>query len=261
MSIVKGKKGLIMGVANDRSIAWGIAKKLSENGAELAFTYLGDVLKKRVTPLAESVNSKFLLNCNVENKEDILKTFHEIKNEWGQLDFVVHAIAFSDRAELTGEYINTSRENFTKSMLVSCFSFTEIAKEASKIMKSGASLLTLTYESSKVIPNYNIMGVCKAALESSVKYIARDLGSKGIRVNAISAGPIKTLAASAIGDAKFLYKWSADHSLLKRNVDIDDVGKSALYLLSDLAAGVTGEIHYVDAGYNKVGMPNPKNIT
>ena len=250
-----------MGVANDRSIAWGIAKKLSENGAELAFTYLGDALKKRVTPLAESVNSKFLLNCNVENKEDILKTFHEIKNEWGQLDFVVHAIAFSDRAELTGEYINTSRENFTKSMLVSCFSFTEIAKEASKIMKSGAGLLTLTYESNKVVPNYNVMGVCKAALESSVKYIARDLGSKGIRVNAISAGPIKTLAASAIGDAKFLYKWSADHSLLKRNVDIDDVGKSALYLLSDLAAGVTGEIHYVDAGYNKVGMPNPKNIT
>ena len=250
-----------MGVANDRSIAWGIAKKLSENGAELAFTYLGDTLKKRVTPLAESVNSKFLLNCNVENKEDILKTFHEIKNEWGQLDFVVHAIAFSDRAELTGEYINTSRENFTKSMLISCFSFTEIAKEASKIMKSGASLLTLTYESSKVVPNYNVMGVCKAALESSVKYIARDLGSKGIRVNAISAGPIKTLAASAIGDAKFLYKWSADHSLLKRNVDIDDVGKAALYLLSDLAAGVTGEIHYVDAGYNKVGMPNPKNIT
>jgi enoyl-[acyl-carrier protein] reductase I len=261
MSLVKGKKGLIMGVANDRSIAWGIAKRLSENGAELAFTYLGDTLKKRVTPLAESINSKFLLNCNVENKDDIVKTFEEIKNKWGQLDFVVHAIAFSDRAELSGEYINTSRENFEKSMLVSCFSFTEIAKEASKIMKSGSSMLTLTYESTKVIPNYNVMGVCKAALESSVKYIARDLGSKGIRVNAISAGPIKTLAASAIGDAKFLYKWSADHSLLKRNVDIDDVGKSALYLLSDLAAGVTGEIHYVDAGYNKVGMPNPKNIT
>ena len=261
MSLVKGKKGLIMGVANDRSIAWGIAKKLSENGAELAFTYLGDALKKRVTPLAESVNSKFLLNCNVENKDDITKTFQEIKNKWGQLDFVVHAIAFSDRAELSGEYINTSRENFAKSMLVSCFSFTEIAKEASKIMKAGSSMLTLTYESTKVVPNYNVMGVCKAALESSVKYIARDLGSKGIRVNAISAGPIKTLAASAIGDAKFLYKWSADHSLLKRNVDIDDVGKSALYLLSDLAAGVTGEIHYVDAGYNKVGMPNPKNIS
>jgi len=261
MDLVKGKKGLIMGVANERSIAWGIAKKLSENGAELAFTYLGDALKKRVTPLAESVNSKFLLDCNVENKDDIKKTFEEIKKKWGQIDFVVHAIAFSDRAELSGQYIDTSRENFTKSMLVSCFSFTEIAKEASKIMKSGSSMLTLTYESTKVIPNYNVMGVCKAALESSVKYISRDLGVKGIRVNAISAGPIKTLAASAIGDAKFLYKWSSDHSFLKRNVDINDVGKSALYLLSDLAAGVTGEIHYVDAGYNKAGMPDPKNIT
>ena len=261
MNLVKGKKGLIMGVANERSIAWGIAKKLSENGADLAFTYLGDALKKRVTPLAESINSKFLINCNVENKEDIIKTFEEVKKEWGQLDFVVHAIAFSDRAELSGEYINTSRENFTKSMLVSCFSFTEIAKAASKIMKNGSSMLTLTYESTKVIPNYNVMGICKAALESSVKYIARDLGSKGIRVNAISAGPIKTLAASAIGDAKFLYKWSADHSFLKRNIDIDDVGKSALYLLSDLSAGVTGEIHYVDAGYNKSGMPDPKNIS
>ena len=261
MSLVKGKKGLIMGVANERSIAWGIAKKLSENGAELAFTYLGDALKKRVTPLAESVNSKFLLNCNVEKKDEIIKTFQEIKNKWGKLDFVVHAIAFSDRGELSGEYINTSRENFSKSMLVSCFSFTEVAKEAAKIMENGSSMLTLTYESTKVVPNYNVMGVCKAALESSVKYIAKDLGSKGIRVNAISAGPIKTLAASAIGDAKFLYKWSADHSLLKRNVDIDDVGKSALYLLSDLAGGVTGEIHYVDAGYNKVGMPNPKNIS
>jgi len=261
MNLVRGKKGLIMGVANERSIAWGIAKKLSENGAELAFTYLGDALKKRVTPLAESVNSKFLLDCNVENKDDIKKTFEEIKKKWGQIDFVVHAIAFSDRAELSGQYIDTSRENFTKSMLVSCFSFTEIAKEASKIMKNGSSMLTLTYESTKVIPNYNVMGVCKAALESSVKYISRDLGVKGIRVNAISAGPIKTLAASAIGDAKFLYKWSSDHSFLKRNVDIDDVGKSALYLLSDLAAGVTGEIHYVDAGYNKAGMPDPKNIT
>ena len=250
-----------MGVANDRSIGWGIAKRLSENGAELAFTYLGDALKKRVEPLAKSINSNFLLNCNVENKQDIISTFEELKKKWGQLDFIVHAIAFSDRSELTGEYINTSRENFTKSMLVSCFSFTEIAKEASKIMKSGSSMLTLTYESSKVIPNYNVMGVCKAALESSVKYIARDLGSKGIRVNAISAGPIKTLAASAIGDAKFLYKWSADHSFLKRNVDIDDVGKSALYLLSDLAGGVTGEVHYVDAGYNKSGMPDPKNIS
>jgi len=250
-----------MGVANDKSIAWGIAKKLSEHGAELAFTYLGDALKKRVVPLAQSLKSNFTLSCDVEKKEDVVRTFDDIKNKWGNLDFVVHAIAFSDRSELSGEYINTSRENFLKSMLISCFSLTEVTKEASKIMNKGSSILTLTYESSKVIPNYNVMGVCKAALESSVKYLARDLGSKGIRVNAISAGPIKTLAASAIGDAKFLYKWNEDHSLLKRNVDINDIGGSALYLLSNLAAAVTGEIHYVDAGYNKVGMPNPKNIT
>ena len=260
MELFKGKKGLIMGVANDRSIAWGIAKKLSENGAELAFTYFGDALKKRVSPLAESINSKTLIDCNVENKDDVKKTFEEIQKKWGKIDFVVHAIAFSDRGELSGQYINTSRENFLKSMLVSCFSFTEVAKEGSKIMRDGGSMLTLSYESTKAIPNYNVMGVCKAALESSVKYIARDLGPKGIRVNAISAGPIKTLAASAIGDAKFLYKWNEDHSFLKRNVDINDVGNSALYLLSDLANGVTGEIHYVDAGYNKVGMPDPKNF-
>ena len=261
MSLVKGKKGLIMGVANERSIAWGISKKLAENGAELAFTYLGDALKKRVIPLAESLKSNFTLSCNVENKNEIVKLFEDIKDKWGQIDFVVHAIAFSDRSELSGEYLNTTRENFLKSMLISCFSFTEVAKEASKIMKEGGSMLTLTYESTKVIPNYNVMGVCKSALETSVKYLARDLGERKIRVNAISAGPIKTLAASAIGDAKFLYKWNEDHSLLKRNVDIHDIGNSALYLLSDLAAGVTGEIHYVDAGYNKVGMPNPKNIT
>jgi len=261
MSLLKGKKGLIMGVANDRSIAWGIARKLSEHGAELAFTYLGDALKKRVVPLAESLKSNFTLSCDVEKKEDVTITFDDIKKKWGNLDFVVHAIAFSDRSELSGEYLNTSRENFLKSMLISCFSFTEVAKEASKIMNKNSSMLTLTYESNKVIPNYNVMGVCKAALETSVKYLARDLGLKGIRVNAISAGPIKTLAASAIGDAKFLYKWNEDHSLLKRNVDINDIGGSALYLLSDLSAAVTGEIHYVDAGYNKVGMPNPKNIT
>ena len=262
MSLLKNKKGLIMGVANDRSIAWGIAKKLSEHGAELAFTYLGDTLKKRVIPLAESLGSKFIANCNVENKEDTINLFKEIKNKWGSLDFVVHAIAFSDRSELSGEYLNTSRDNFVKSMIISCFSFTEIAKEASKIMNKGSSLLTLTYAGSeRVVPNYNVMGVCKAALESSVKYLSTDLGSKGIRVNAISAGPIKTLAASAIGDAKFLYKWNEDHSPLKKNVDINDIGGSALYLISDLASGVSGEIHYVDAGYNKVGMPNPKNIS
>ena len=250
-----------MGVANERSIAWGLSKKLAENGAELAFTYLGDALKKRVVPLAESLNSNITLSCDVEDKHEIVKLFEDIKSKWGQIDFVVHAIAFSDRSELSGEYLNTTRENFLKSMLISCFSFTEVAKEASKIMKEGGSMLTLTYESTKVIPNYNVMGVCKSALETSVKYLARDLGEKKIRVNAISAGPIKTLAASAIGDAKFLYKWNEDHSLLKRNVDIDDIGNSALYLLSDLAGAVTGEIHYVDAGYNKVGMPNPKNMS
>jgi enoyl-[acyl-carrier protein] reductase I len=261
MTLMKGKKGLIMGVANERSIAWGISQKLVDAGAELAFTYLGDALKKRVIPLAEKLNSKVTLSCDVEKKEDVTKLFEDIKSKWGKIDFIVHAIAFSDKSELSGEYLNTTRENFLRSMLISCFSFTEVAKEASKVMEEGGSLITLSYEANKAIPNYNVMGVCKAALESSVKYLARDLGAKGIRVNAISAGPIKTLAASAIGDAKFLYKWNEDHSLLKRNVDIHDVGNSALYLLSDLANGVTGEIHYVDAGYNKVGMPDPKNIT
>ena len=261
MSLMKGKKGLIMGVANERSIAWGISQKLAGAGAELAFTYLGDALKKRVIPLAEKLNSKKTFSCDVEKKEDITNLFKDIKSQWGEIDFVVHAIAFSDKSELSGEYLNTTRENFLRSMLISCFSFTEVAKEASKVMKTGGSLITLSYEANKAIPNYNVMGVCKAALESSVKYLARDLGAKSVRVNAISAGPIKTLAASAIGDAKFLYKWNEDHSLLKRNVDIHDVGNSALYLLSDLANGVTGEIHYVDAGYNKVGMPDPKNIS
>ena len=258
---MKGKKGLIMGVANERSIAWGISQKLSEAGADLAFTYLGDALKKRVIPLAKKLNSKITISCDVEKKEEIIKLFEDIKTEWGKIDFVVHAVAFSDKSELSGEYINTTRENFLRSMLISCFSFTEVAKEAAKIMNEGGSMLTLTYESNKAIPNYNVMGVCKSALEASVKYLARDLGTKSIRVNAISAGPIKTLAASAIGDAKFLYKWNEDHSFLQRNVDINDVGNSALYLLSNRAAGVTGEIHYVDAGYNKVGMPNPKNIS
>ena len=261
MSLLKNKKGLIMGVANERSIAWGISKKLASEGAELAFTYVGDSLKKRVLPLANSLGSKLTIDCNVENEQQIKDTFLQIKNNWGNIDFVVHSVAFSDKSELSGEYLSTSRNNFLNSMLISCFSFTEVARNAAPLMKEGASMLTLTYESSKVIPNYNVMGVCKSALETSTKYLARDLGKKGIRVNAISAGPIKTLAASAIGDAKFLYKWNEDHSLLKRNVNIDDVGNSALYLISDLAAGVTGEIHYVDAGYNNVGMPDPKNIS
>ena len=261
MSLMKGKKGLIMGVANERSIAWGISQKLADSGAELAFTYLGDALKKRVVPLAEKLNSKATFSCDVEKKDDVTNLFKDISEKWGQLDFVVHAVAFSDKTELSGQYLNTSKDNFLRSMLISCYSFTEVSREASKLMKAGGSLLTLTYESTKAIPNYNVMGVCKSALEASVKYLARDLGGKKIRVNAISAGPIKTLAASAIGDAKFLYKWNEDHSFLKRNVDIHDVGNSALYLLSDLAGGVTGEIHYVDAGYNKVGMPDPKNIS
>ena len=258
---MKGKKGLIMGDANESTIAWVISQKLAEAGAELAFTYLGDALKKRVVPLAEKLNSNVTFSCDVEKKEEVVKLFEDIKSQWGEIDFVVHAIAFSDKSELSGEYLNTTRENFQRSMLISCFSFTEVAREASKIMEEGGSMITLSYEANKAIPNYNVMGVCKAALESSVKYLARDLGAKGIRVNAISAGPIKTLAASAIGDAKFLYKWNADHSFLKRNVDNLDVGNSALYLLSDMAGGVTGEIHYVDAGYNKVGMPDPKNIS
>ena len=260
MTLLHGKKGLIMGVANERSIAWGISKKLSEAGADLAFTYVGDALKKRVIPLAQSLGSKITLDCNVEEEKQIDDTFSNIKKNWGNIDFVVHSVAFSDKSELSGEYLSTSRKNFLNSMLISCFSFTEVARHSAPLLNKGGSLLTLTYESSKIIPNYNVMGVCKSALETSTKYLARDLGKRGLRVNAISAGPIKTLAASAIGDAKFLYKWNEDHSLLKRNVNIEDIGNSALYLLSDLAAGVTGEIHYVDAGYNKVGMPDPKNI-
>ncbi len=260
MTLLHGKKGLIMGVANERSIAWGISKKLSEAGADLAFTYVGDALKKRVIPLAQSLGSKITLDCNVEEEKQIEDTFSNIKKNWGNIDFVVHSVAFSDKSELSGEYLSTSRKNFLNSMLISCFSFTEVARHSAPLLNKGGSLLTLTYESSKIIPNYNVMGVCKSALETSTKYLARDLGKRGLRVNAISAGPIKTLAASAIGDAKFLYKWNEDHSLLKRNVNIEDIGNSALYLLSDLAAGVTGEIHYVDAGYNKVGMPDPKNI-
>jgi enoyl-[acyl-carrier protein] reductase I len=260
MDIMKGKKGLIMGVANERSVLWGISQKLTEAGADLAFTYIGDAEKERVVSLARKLNSKTTFSYVVEKKDDAVKLFEDIKKQWGQIDFVVHGLSSTDKSELLGGYLNTSRENFLRSMLISCFSFTEVAKEASKIMKDGGSMLTLTYESTKAIPNYNVMGVCKAALESSVKYLARELGAKGVRVNAISAGPIKNLEGNTIGDGKFLYKWNEDHSFLKRNVDIHDIGNSALYLLSDLASGVTGEIHYVDAGYNKVGMPDPKNM-
>ena len=256
MSMMKGKRGLIMGVANERSIAWGISQKLAEAGAELAFTYLGDALKKRVIPLAEKLNSKITFSCDVEKKEEIIKLFEDIKSKWGQIDFVVHAVAFSDKSELSGEYLNTTRENFLRSMLISCFSFTEIANEAHKIMPHGGSMLTLTYDGSqKFIPNYNVMGVAKAALESSVRYIAADLGDSDIRVNALSAGPMKTLAMAGISGGKDMMKWSEKNSLMLRNISLDDVGKSGLYLLSDLSSGVTGEVHYVDCGYNKVGVP------
>ena len=256
MGYLKNKKGVVMGVANDHSIAWGIAKKLSEEGAELCFTYQGDSLLRRVKPLAESINNDFLIECDVLKKESIENTFKEIKEKWGTIDFVLHSIAFSDREELKGKYIKTSRENFTQTMLISCFSFTEIANEAHKIMPNGGSMLTLTYDGSqKFIPNYNVMGVAKAALESSVRYIAADLGDSDIRVNALSAGPMKTLAMAGISGGKDMMKWSEKNSLMLRNVSLDDVGKSGLYLLSDLSSGVTGEVHYVDCGYNKVGVP------
>ena len=255
MSLMKGKKGLIMGVANERSIAWGISQKLAEAGAELAFTYLGDALKKRVIPLAEKLNSKVTFSCDVEKKEEVIKLFEDIKSKWGEIDFVVHAVAFSDKSELSGEYLNTTRENFLRSMLISCFSFTEVSKEASKIMKDGGSLLTLTYESSKAIPNYNVMGVCKSALEASVKYLARDLGKKKIRVNAISAGPIKTLAASGVKNFRKMLSQHSKRAPLGRTVTADEVGNVAAFLCSDYASGVTGEITYVDAGFNISAMP------
>ena len=256
MGYLTNKKGVVMGVANDHSIAWGIAKKLSEEGAELCFTYQGDSLLRRVKPLAESINNDFLIECDVLKKESIENTFKEIKEKWETIDFVLHSIAFSDREELKGKYIKTSRENFTQTMLISCFSFTEIANEAHKIMPNGGSMLTLTYDGSqKFIPNYNVMGVAKAALESSVRYIAADLGDAGIRVNALSAGPMKTLAMAGISGGKDMMKWSEKNSLMLRNISLDDVGKSGLYLLSDLSSGVTGEVHYVDCGYNKVGVP------
>ena len=256
MGYLKNKKGVIMGVANDHSIAWGIAKKLSEEGAELCFTYQGDSLLRRVRPLAESINNNFLIECDVLKKESIETTFKEINDKWDTIDFILHSIAFSDKEELKGKYIKTSRDNFTQTMLISCFSFTEIANEAQKMMTNGGSMLTLTYDGSqKFIPNYNVMGVAKAALESSVRYIAADLGSSGIRVNALSAGPMKTLAMAGISGGKDMMKWSEKNSLMFRNISLDDVGKSGLYLLSDLSSGVTGEIHYVDCGYNKVGVP------
>ena len=245
-----------MGLANDHSIAWGIAKKLSEEGAELCFMYAGETLLRRVKPLAESLDSNFLIECNVLDSDSIKAAFEKVKDKWDVVDFVLHSIAFSDKNELKGKYLDTSRDNFTQTMLISCFSFTETAKEASKLMTNGGSMVTLSYDGSqRVVPNYNVMGVAKAALESSVRYLAADLGSQNIRVNSLSAGPMKTLAMAGISGGKDMLKWSDKNSLMQRNISLDDVGKSGLYLLSDLSSGVTGENHYVDCGYNKVGVP------
>ena len=253
--LMTGKRGLIMGLANDKSIAWGIAKALGGAGAELAFSYQGDALKKRVDPLAAQLGSSLVLPCDVSDTASLDALFESLKAEWGTLDFVVHAIGFSDKNELRGRYVDTSRENFLMSMDISVYSFTAVAQRAAAMMPEGGSLLTLTYYGAeKVMPHYNVMGLAKSALEASVRYIAEDLGKDGIRCNAISAGPIKTLAASGIGDFRYIMKWNELNSPLRRNVTIDDVGGSALYLLSDLGAGVTGEVLHVDAGYHVVGM-------
>jgi enoyl-[acyl-carrier protein] reductase I len=253
-ALMVGKRGLVMGVANDRSIAWGIASAAHKHGAELAFTYQGEALAKRVRPLAESVGSELILPCDVTDDASVDEVFAIIAEKWGRLDFLVHAIAYSDKEELKGKYLNTSRENFVRSLDISCYSFTAVAQRAVPLMTEGGSLLTLTYYGAeRVMPHYNVMGVAKAALEASVRYLA-DLGGDNIRVNAISAGPIKTLAASGIGDFRYILKWNEYNSPLRRNVTIDQVGGAALYLLSDLSAAVTGEVHHVDCGYHSVGM-------
>jgi len=255
MGLMSGKRGLIMGLANDKSIAWGIAKALGAEGAELAFSYQGEALLKRVKPLAEQLGSTLMVPCDVGDEASLDALFDTLKAEWGTLDFVVHAIGFSDKNELRGRYVETSAANFDMTMNISVYSFTAVCQRAEKMMPDGGSLLTLTYYGAEqVMPHYNVMGVAKAALEASVKYLAEDLGKDGIRVNAISAGPIKTLAASGIGDFRYILKWNELNSPLRRNVTIDDVGKSALYLLSDLGSGVTGENLHVDAGYHIVGM-------
>ena len=253
--LMAGKRGLIMGLANDKSLAWGIARKLAEHGAELAFSYQGDALEKRVRPLAESLGSDFLIECDVSNMDALDTAFDTIRARWETLDFVVHAIGFSDKNELRGQFVDTSLENFLMTMNISAYSLVSVAKRARAMMPDGGSILTLTYYGAeKVVPHYNVMGVTKAALETSVKYLANDLGPENIRVNAISAGPIKTLAASGIGDFRYILKWNELNAPLRRNVTIDDVGGAGLYMLSDLSSGVTGEVHHVDAGYHLVGM-------
>ena len=253
--LLKGKKGLIMGVANDKSIAWAIARAASFQGAELAFSYQGDILLKRVTPLAESINSNIILPCDVADQNSIDELFDNLKEKWGKIDFIVHAIAYSDKNELKGRYVDTSLDNFLQTMHISCYSFTAIAKKAAEIMPDGGNMLTLTYYGAeKVMPHYNVMGVAKAALEASVRYLAVDLGKDNIKVNAISAGPMRTLAAAGIGDFRYMLKWNEYNSPLKRNVTQVDVGNSGLYLISDLSSGVTGEIIYVDSGFHAIGM-------
>jgi enoyl-[acyl-carrier protein] reductase I len=259
--LMRGKRGLIMGVANDHSIAWGIAKALSEHGAELAFTYQSPAFAKRVKPLANSLGSSLTLPCDVEDLDSLNAAFDSLAKNWGSLDFLVHCIAYSDKNALKGRYADTTRENFQRTMLISAFSFTETAKRAAALMPRGGSLLTLTFGgATRVMPNYNVMGVAKAALEASVRYLAADYGPQSIRVNAISAGPIRTLAGAVIGDARFMFNFQKNHAPLRRTVTIQDVGGSALYLLSDLASGVTGEIHYVDSGYNIISMPHPNGL-
>ncbi|MBI2718496.1 MAG: enoyl-ACP reductase FabI [Rhizobiales bacterium] len=256
-----GKRGLVMGVANDHSIAWGIAAKLHEHGAELAFTYQGEAFGKRVKPLADEVGSKLLLPCDVEDIATVDFVFEALKAKWGKIDFLVHAIAFSDKAELKGKYADTTRENFIRTMVISCFSFTEIARRAAALMPDGGSLVTLTYGGSvRVMPNYNVMGVAKAALEASVRYLAADYGPQGIRVNAISAGPMRTLAGAGIGDARAMFNYQQAHAPLRRTITLEEVGGAGLYLLSPLSGGVTGEIHYVDSGYNIISMPRPEDL-
>ncbi|MDX2287490.1 MAG: enoyl-ACP reductase FabI [Hyphomicrobiaceae bacterium] len=256
-NLMSGKRGLIMGVANNRSIAWGIAKSCAAQGAEIALTYQGDALKKRVEPLAAEINSRLVLPCDVTDPASMDAVFARLHDAWGRLDFLVHAIAFSDKAELDGRYVETTEKNFTQTMLISCYSLTALAQRAEKLMPVGGSILTLTYYGAeKVMPHYNVMGVAKAALEASVRYLAADLGRQGIRVNAISAGPIKTLAASGISDFRYILKWNEYNSPLRRTVTIEEVGASGLYLLSDLSRGVTGEVHHVDAGYHVQGMKN-----
>jgi enoyl-[acyl-carrier protein] reductase I len=256
-TLMAGKRGLVMGVANNRSIAWGIAKACAAQGAELAFTYQGDALKKRVEPLAAEVGSHLVLPCDVTDTASMDAVFAKLADTWGRLDFLVHAIAFSDKKDLDGRYVDTTEKNFHQTMLISCYSFTALAQRAEKLMTSGGSLLTLSYYGAeKVMPHYNVMGVAKAALEASVRYLAADLGKTGIRVNAISAGPIKTLAASGIADFRYILRWNEYNSALRRTVTIEEVGASGLYLLSDLSRGVTGEVHHVDAGYHVQGMKN-----